>query len=66
MGSLPAGSVCHAQSSLVTEGGSAVEVGGLRTRAGERTEGSVTGLRVSPKREQIVHQGLEYSELCPA
>lgn len=35
-GSLPSGSVCQAQYSLVAEGGSAVRVGGPRTRAGEK------------------------------
>lgn len=36
LGSLPSGSVCQAQSSLVAEGGSAVRVGGPRTRAGKK------------------------------
>ena len=40
LGSLPSGSVCQAQSSLVAEGGSAVRVGGPRTRAGEKGAGS--------------------------
>lgn len=36
LGSLPSGSVCQAQSSLVAEGGSAVSVAGPRTRAGKQ------------------------------